>query len=107
MNKATNSYNEKYKYYILNNHNQNVEGVISDDEGKIVYRDLMVKKVRNEFSGNFETKLVPYHESPIRECNAKNLEDNFESITITKDYWEALHHAGGPKRKAVSESSEN
>jgi len=95
-----------YKYYILENHNQNVQGVISDDDGKIVYEDLMVKLVKNEFSGSDESQLVTYYESPVRMCDAKELADNFEKVTITKDYWKALHHAGGPKRKAVSESSE-
>lgn len=95
-----------YKYYILENHNQNVQGVISDNAGKILYEDLMVKKINNEFSGSDESQLVPYYESPARECDAQKLADDFESVTITKDYWKALHHAGGPKRKAVSESSE-
>ena len=97
----------KYKYYILENRNQNVQGVISDDNGKILYEDLMVKQVRNEFSGSDKSQLVAYYESPVRECDAKKLADNFEGVTITKNYWRALHHAGGPKRKTVSESTES
>jgi hypothetical protein len=97
----------KYKYYILENKNKNVQGVISDDNGVIVYEDLMVNPVRNEFSGSEEMQLVAYHESPVRTCDASKLVDYFETITITKDYWEAFYHAGGNKRKAVSESTEN
>jgi hypothetical protein len=96
-----------YKYYILENKNQNVQGVISDDDGTIVYEDLMAKLVKNEFSGNDEFKLVTYTESPVRACDANELVEAFENVTITKDYWKALHHAGGSKRKAVSESTEN
>ena len=96
-----------YKYYILENHNQNVQGVISDDNGTIVYEDLMVKTVKNEFFGNDEVHLVKYYESPTRRCDANKLADNFDTVTITKDYWKALHHAGGPKRKAVAESTES
>lgn len=96
-----------YKYYILENNNQNVQGVISDDDGKIMYEDLMIRSIKNEFSGNDEPKLVAYYESPVRIFDAKKLVDNFDDVTITKDYWEAFYHAGGPKRKAVAESTES
>ena len=96
----------KYKYYILENKNKHVQGVISDTDGVIIYEDLMIKKQINNVSYNEETVLEKYDGSPIRSCNAELLVDNFDDITIEKDYWKALHHAGGPKRKAIALNSE-
>jgi len=97
----------EFKYYILENNNQNVQGVISDDNGVVRYVDLTLTTAESQFSGIDELQLLPYHESPIRECDANKLVDGFDGVTITKDYWEAFYHAGGPKRKAVAESTES
>lgn len=95
-----------YKYYILENKNKGVDGVISDDNGEIKYHALTIIAVENKFSRTEEPHLLPYYESHIRTMNAQILVDNFDEITITKDYWEAFYHAGGNRRKAVAESSE-
>lgn len=95
-----------YKYYILEKKNKSVQGVISDDNGEIKYEDLTIIPVENKFSGSEEPHLLPYYESPIRTMDAQILVDNFDEIIITKDYWEAFRHAGGPERKAVAQSSE-
>lgn len=97
----------EYKYYILDKGNNNVSGVISDDNGIIKYEDLHLGSVFNEFTSSYENQLIKYSDSPIRETDADKLVDQFENVEITKDYWVAYFHAGGQKRKAVSQSTES
>lgn len=97
---------KNYKYYILEKGNNSVSGVVSDDGDTIEYEALMIKAIKDEFSGQMLDQLVPYHESPVRSVPKSDLLKAFEHVEITKEYWTAWEHAAGRKRKAVAPSSE-
>ena len=94
-----------YKYYILEKKNQNVQGVISDDNGIIKYENLTLIPVLDNFSGEKYVQLIPFTGSPVREIKSDLLSEYFGEIELTKDYKAAYRHAGG-NYKAVANSSE-